>query len=117
MYDFTILCLKAEFDLLFNAKSIIKYYFEKRDVKAVVMACNTTSANVYEEYKNFCYKEGVKVDKISISTDVDYSTFLLEQNYFSKPVSFKGQIAYLPGPYKGFNVKFSFWLSGSIIYV
>jgi len=32
-------------------------YFKSRDVKAVVMACNTTSANVYEEYKNsFDYK-------------------------------------------------------------
>lgn len=27
-------------------------YFKYEEVKAVVMACNTTSANVYEEYKN-----------------------------------------------------------------
>ena len=27
-------------------------YFKCEDVKAVVMACNTTSANVYDEYNN-----------------------------------------------------------------
>ena len=27
-------------------------YFKYEDVKAVVMACNTTSANVYDEYNN-----------------------------------------------------------------
>lgn len=42
---------------LLDITSDIFEYFEKQDVKAVVMACNTTSANVYEEYKNsFDYK-------------------------------------------------------------
>lgn len=42
---------------LLDITSYIFNYFEKRDVKAVVMACNTTSANVYDEYKNsFDYK-------------------------------------------------------------
>lgn len=37
---------------LLDITSCIFNYFASRDVKAVVMACNTTSANVYEEYKN-----------------------------------------------------------------
>ena len=42
---------------LIELTSVIFNYFKKEDVKAVVMACNTTSANVYEEYKNsFDYK-------------------------------------------------------------
>ena len=42
---------------LLDITSNIFEYFKNRDVKAVVMACNTTSANVYEEYKNsFNYK-------------------------------------------------------------
>ena len=42
---------------LLDITSYIFNYFTSRDVKAVVMACNTTSANVYEEYKNsFDYK-------------------------------------------------------------
>ncbi len=42
---------------LLDITSYIFNYFASRDVKAVVMACNTTSANVYEEYKNsFDYK-------------------------------------------------------------
>lgn len=42
---------------LIDLTSDIFNYFELEDVKAVVMACNTTSANVYEEYKNsFDYK-------------------------------------------------------------
>lgn len=42
---------------LLDITSNIFDYFKNRDVKAVVMACNTTSANVYEEYKNsFNYK-------------------------------------------------------------
>lgn len=42
---------------LVDLTSDIFNYFKMEDVKAVVMACNTTSANVYEEYKNsFDYK-------------------------------------------------------------
>lgn len=42
---------------LIDLTSDIFNYFKLEDVKAVVMACNTTSANVYEEYKNsFDYK-------------------------------------------------------------
>ena len=42
---------------LLDITSNIFNYFKKADVKAVVMACNTTSANVYDEYKNsFDYK-------------------------------------------------------------
>ena len=37
---------------LIEITSNIFNYFKSRDVKAVVMACNTTSANVYEEFKN-----------------------------------------------------------------
>lgn len=37
---------------LLGITSYIFNYFQKEDVKAVIMACNTTSANVYEEYKN-----------------------------------------------------------------
>lgn len=42
---------------LIDLTSDIFNYFKLEDVKAVVMACNTTSANVYDEYKNaFGYK-------------------------------------------------------------
>ena len=42
---------------LINLTSYIFNYFKTQDVKAVVMACNTTSANVYDYYKNsFDYK-------------------------------------------------------------
>lgn len=42
---------------LINITAHIFDYFKNRDVKAVVMACNTTSANVYDYYKNsFDYK-------------------------------------------------------------
>ncbi|MBR1943564.1 glutamate racemase [bacterium] len=42
---------------LLDITSYIFNFFKKEDVKAVVMACNTTSANVYDEYKNsFDYK-------------------------------------------------------------
>ncbi len=42
---------------LINITSYIFNFFKMQEVKAVVMACNTTSANVYEEYKNsFDYK-------------------------------------------------------------
>ena len=42
---------------LIDLTSDIFNYFKLEDVKAVVMACNTTSANVYDEYKNaFDYK-------------------------------------------------------------
>lgn len=42
---------------LINLTSDIFNFFKLEDVKAVVMACNTTSANVYDEYKNaFDYK-------------------------------------------------------------
>lgn len=37
---------------LINLTSVIFNYFKNQEVKAVVMACNTTSANVYDEYKN-----------------------------------------------------------------
>ena len=37
---------------LIEITSYIFNYFKSKDVKAVVMACNTTSANVYDEYKN-----------------------------------------------------------------
>lgn len=43
-------------ELLKLTTEIFKF-FEKQDVKAVVMACNTTSATVYEELqKNFSFK-------------------------------------------------------------
>lgn len=42
---------------LVDLTSEIFNYFQMQEVKAVVMACNTTSANVYDEYKNaFDYK-------------------------------------------------------------
>lgn len=42
---------------LIDLTSVIFDYFKLQEVKAVVMACNTTSANVYDEYKNsFDYK-------------------------------------------------------------
>ena len=42
---------------LIEITSFIFNYFKEKDVKAVVMACNTTSANVYDEYKNsYSYK-------------------------------------------------------------
>ena len=42
---------------LIEITSYIFDYFKKKDVKAVVMACNTTSANVYDVYKDsFDYK-------------------------------------------------------------
>ena len=37
---------------LVDLTSEIFNYFQMQEVKAVVMACNTTSANVYDEYKN-----------------------------------------------------------------
>ena len=37
---------------LIDLTSVIFNYFKNEDVKAVVMACNTTSANVYDEYKD-----------------------------------------------------------------
>lgn len=42
---------KGKEELIKIADNIFKF-FEKKDVKAVVMACNTTSANTYEELKN-----------------------------------------------------------------
>lgn len=42
---------KSKKELIKIADNIFKF-FEKKDVKAVVMACNTTSANTYEELKN-----------------------------------------------------------------
>lgn len=42
---------KSKEELIKIADEIFKF-FEKKDVKAVVMACNTTSANTYEELKN-----------------------------------------------------------------
>lgn len=42
---------KSKEELIKIADNIFKF-FEKKDVKAVVMACNTTSANTYEELKN-----------------------------------------------------------------
>lgn len=42
---------KSKEQLIQIAKDIFKY-FDYENVKAVVMACNTTSANVYEEYKD-----------------------------------------------------------------
>lgn len=42
---------KSHEELLEIAKKIFEF-FEKKDVKAVVMACNTTSANIYEDIKN-----------------------------------------------------------------
>lgn len=42
---------KSKEELLKIADSIFKF-LESKDVKAVVMACNTTSANTYEELKN-----------------------------------------------------------------
>jgi len=42
---------KTEDELLKFADDIFKF-FEKKDVKAVVMACNTTSAVTYEKLKN-----------------------------------------------------------------
>lgn len=42
---------------LINITADIFNFFKLKQVKAVVMACNTTSANVYDEYKNsFDYK-------------------------------------------------------------
>lgn len=42
---------KSKEELIKIAESIFNF-FEKKDAKAVVMACNTTSANTYEELKN-----------------------------------------------------------------
>lgn len=42
---------KSKEELIQIADKIFKF-FEKKNVKAVVMACNTTSANAYEELKN-----------------------------------------------------------------
>ena len=42
---------KSKEELINIAEGIFEF-FEKKDVKAVVMACNTTSANVYEELKD-----------------------------------------------------------------
>lgn len=42
---------KSHEELLEIAYKIFEF-FEKKDVKAVVMACNTTSANIYEDIKN-----------------------------------------------------------------
>lgn len=42
---------KEKAELLKIADEIF-HFFEKQDVKAVIMACNTTSANTYEELKN-----------------------------------------------------------------
>lgn len=42
---------KSKEELIKIADNIFNF-FEKKDVKAVVMACNTTSANTYEELKN-----------------------------------------------------------------
>lgn len=48
---------KSKEELIKIADEIFKF-FEKKDVKAVVMACNTTSANTYEELKD---KYGFKI--------------------------------------------------------
>lgn len=42
---------KSKEELIKITNNIFKF-FEQKDVKAVVMACNTTSANTYEELKN-----------------------------------------------------------------
>ena len=42
---------KSKEELIKIADKVFKF-FETQDVKAVVMACNTTSANTYEELKN-----------------------------------------------------------------
>ncbi len=42
---------KSKEELIKIADKVFKF-FEKQNVKAVVMACNTTSANVYEELKD-----------------------------------------------------------------
>lgn len=42
---------KSKDELIFIADNVFKF-LETKNVKAVVMACNTTSANTYEELKN-----------------------------------------------------------------
>ena len=40
----------------------------------------------YEFYRHCCYKNGVKVKRIEISNEIDYSSYLLESNIYSKPI-------------------------------
>jgi hypothetical protein len=37
--------------------------------------------------KNFCFNEGVKVNRTVICTDVEFDTTILENNFFKKPTS------------------------------
>ena len=38
-------------------------------------------------YRNCCYKDGVKVTRNEIYSEIDYSTKILEENFFANPIS------------------------------
>ena len=41
----------------------------------------------YEYYKNFCYKDGVNVIRMELTSESEYAVNILESNFFSKPIS------------------------------
>ena len=40
----------------------------------------------FEFYRQCCYKNGIKVKRIEISNEVEYSSYLLESNLYSSPI-------------------------------
>ena len=40
----------------------------------------------FEFYRHCCYKNGIKVKRIEISNEEDYSSYLLESNLYSSPI-------------------------------
>lgn len=80
---------KSEAELLQYADNIINF-FKKNNIKAVVMACNTTSSVIYEKIKD---KYGVKIYPIIQSTAKILSELPIERlGVFATPATIKSDV-------------------------
>lgn len=68
-------------------------YLESIDLNTLLLTPKLTysypdnQTSNYEYYKNFCYKDGVNVTRMELSSENEYSVNVLENNFFSKPIS------------------------------
>ena len=67
-------------------------YLESIEINKILLTpkltyCYPNIGNEYNYYKNFCYKDGVNVTRMEISSENEYAINILENNFYSKPIS------------------------------
>ena len=68
----------------------------------------------YEFYRQCCYKNGIKVKRIEISNETEYSSYLLESNLYSAPIE---TFSFIKAEENQINNKYIYGMKFNDIYI